>query len=218
MAGPGPGSGLTLTQLRSRVKDVATFDEPDATIDQIANEKHKQLVALSGWDTRITNLGTTVTDQGEYDVPSGIADLAKLRVDSTPYKQVGLDQIWDLRNGDAFLSGAGGVFAPNYKADGTQQVSIYPTPDEDGLTIDALVTFVPATLGASDYPIVPEDVQPAIADGVVAELWRLRSENAQEAAEFENRFQGAIELLRRRKNSRIGTGPVQIGVKGVHFR
>jgi len=222
MAGPGPGSGLTKAQLRSRVKDQATFAEDDAVVDQWVNEKHKQLVTQSGWSTAIVTIGNTVAAQAAYDLDPNIADLAKLRVGSAPYRQVGLDQIWDLQNADSILTGfGGGVFAPSYKADGTQQVTIFPTPDTSGVAITALASLTPADLGDvsgdSEYPVAPEDLHEAIADGAIALGFRLRSENAPEAAEFENRFQAAIELLRRRKNSRVGTGAVQIQIRGVHF-
>lgn len=218
MAGPGPGSGLTKAQLRSRVKDQATFAETDAVIDQWVNEKHKQLVVKAGWDTRIADLGSTVVNQADYTFDSNIVDLDKLRVGSIRYRGTGIDEIWDLQNTTATLvAGVAGVFAITYKADGTPQLTLYPTPTAVA-AMSGLAIFTPADLtNDGDYPIVPEDLHENIGDGAIALGYRLHSENAQEAADFETRFQTAIGELRARKNKRGGGGPVQIGVKGYHW-
>lgn len=218
MAGPGPGSGLTKAQLRSRVKDQATFSETDAVIDEWVNEKHKQLVVKAKWDTRIADLGSTVVGQADYSFDPNIVDLEKLRVGGSRYRATGIDEIWDLQETDATLvPGVPGVYAITYKSDGTPQFTLYPAPDAVA-SMSGLAIFTPADLtNNSDYPIVPEDFHEAIADGAIALGYRLRSEDAQEAADFENRFQAAIVELRVRKNTRGGSGPVQIAVKGYHW-
>lgn len=218
MAGPGPGSGLTKAQLRSRVKDQATFAETDAVIDEWVNEKHKQLVVKSRWDTRGYSPGSTVIGQADYDMDPNVVDLDKLIVGSKQYRPTGQDEIWELQNTDATLvPGVAGVFAVTYKADGTAQFTLYPTPDQAAV-IETLSIFTPADLANDgDYPIVPEDYHESIADGAIALGYRLRAENSQEAAEFEQRFQTAIGELKARKNMRGGGGPVQIGVRGYHF-
>ena len=218
MAGPGPGSGLTKAQLRSRVRDQATFGEPDDVIDQWVNEKHKQLVVKAKWDTRGAQLGNTVIGQADYTLDPNIVDLEKLKVGTKRYRGTGIDEMWDLQNTDATLvPGVAGVFALTYGSDGTPQFSLYPTPDAVA-AIGALAIYTPGDLTADgDYPIVPEDLHEAIADGAIALGYRLRSENAQEAAEFETRFQTAIGELRARKNTRGAGGPVQIGIRGYHW-
>src|SRR6266550_6282048 len=97
----GPQSGLTLAQLRSRVKDQATFSETDAVIDQWLNEKHKQLIVESDWDTRIASLGTTVAAQTDYDLPADVVEIEGLTVDGSEFEAVGIHMLWLLRKGNA---------------------------------------------------------------------------------------------------------------------
>lgn len=220
MPGPGPGSGLTLAQLRSRVKDQATFAETNATIDEWLNEKHKQLVVKSKWDQRIVEIALTIANTAEYDLDPNIVEIDEITVADAPYDAAtgGIRSIWQLRKGNMRVAGPAGVFAQNFKSDGTPQLSLYPTPATAGDSIEALATFTPADLsGDGSYPIVPEDVHEAIADGAIALGWRIRAENAPEAEVFEQRFQTAIEEVRRRKNRRVGGGVVQIAVQGYHF-
>jgi hypothetical protein len=220
MPGPGPGSGLNRAQLRSRVKDQATFAEQDSVINEWLNEKHKQLVVKAKWDTRIVTLGSTVVGQSDYPLDSNIFDLEKLKVGVRRYRGTGIDELWDLGDEGSGVSlnpGVGGVFAITYTSDGTAQFTLAPTP-EGAESIQALALYVPADLADdASYPIVPEDLHENIADGAIALGYRLRAENSQEAAEFEARFETAIGELRARKNMRGQSGPVQIGVKGVHF-
>src|SRR4051812_42396130 len=98
MAGPGPGSGLTKAQLRSRVKDQATFAEADTTIDEWINEKHKQLVVKAKWDTRIVTVGSTAAGVTEYALDPNIIDVEKVRVGGRRYRSTGIDEIWDLQD------------------------------------------------------------------------------------------------------------------------
>jgi hypothetical protein len=219
MPGPGPGAGLTLAQLRSRVKGTASFADDDPVVDQVLNDKHRQMVVESGWDRRIIQVGTTVVDQAEYDLDAGVVDVIELTVDDGPYTGTDVDSLFRLRKGLSRLTGSGGVYADFYEADGTQQLALYPTPDEAGLAIEALVSWSPTDLTDNDYPVVPRDFHQNIADGTIAELLRQHQDgDPTEAAVLEQRFVEAIEKLRRRRNSRARSGPVQMQVRGVHFR
>lgn len=219
MAGPGPGSGLTLTQLVTRVKTEATFAESDATIKGWLNEKHKQGAVRAGLDKRLADLATSVVDQAVYDLPAGIADLRTVRIDGKRHNPSTLEDVWDLQNGDKRLTTFRfGVFAPYYGSDGTPQFVVYPTPSNAGLGIQGLAVYTPADLTDPDgFPIWPEDLQEHIADGAIALGLRLRLEDAQEAQVFEDRFNAAVQEMERRLVSRVGSGPVQVGVMGRHW-
>jgi hypothetical protein len=216
MPGPGPGAGMTLEALRSRVKDQATFAETDTVIDGWIIEKELEAVVEAGWDRRIVQIALTVANTGDYVLDQNIADIHALYVDGLEYEGEDIEAMFALREGARYLT-HGGVYSDFPASDGTPQLALYPIPDTAGLEVKALVTYTPVDLVAGGYPRIPRELQHYLADGAIAEGYRLRSENSQEAADHELRYQGMIEKLRKRRNTRHRGGPVQIGLRGTHF-
>ncbi len=111
------------------------------------------------------------------------------------------------------------MFGPAWTSAGVAQIELYPVPEESGLTIIALAASLPPDLTDTDTttPIIPVDFHRALVEGAVADGLRLIDERIQEAQAFEDRFDAAIEQLRRRKNSRVGQHGQHVLVHGRHW-
>jgi hypothetical protein len=93
-------------------------------------------------------------------LPTTVVDLEGLAIAGVPYDPAGVDQLWRLRNNQLALErGSNGVFGLEPLADGTQQVSLYPTPgsDQNGQAIIGLAALFPDPLVSGASPIVPDD-------------------------------------------------------------
>jgi hypothetical protein len=103
---------------------------------------------------------------------------------------------------------------------GQAVVELFPTPSVSGYTIVALASTsaVPMSAG-TDVPSVPEDFHQALVDGAIATGLRRIYERHDDADRYERSFsspdgQGAVQLLKRRANSRVGSGPVRARIVG----
>lgn len=193
---------------------------------QWLNDRYREMVARSKWRMAELQLFTTVAGQAGYNLADDVIDVDSLLVadpaDSTgyaPYSRVSARDIFALRNGQSRMRGRGGVFAPQFSATGTQQLQLYPVPTVGGLVVTALVALQPGALAdtTASVPIVPEDYHPSLRDAAVAVGLRLFEERLDLAVAHEQAFENKIEELRRRKNSRIGSGPSQMAVAGFHY-
>lgn len=210
---------MTAAEIVARVR--SQFDVSDAEALASLNDRYKRLVGESQWLLQQVNLGTTAIDQATYTLPDNVADLRYVYVQDaegpSEYSRVGDADILGLKTGRLRTSGSGGVFAPAYSSSGGSQVELYPAPDAAGSTVYGLGAVVPADLALADTPAVPVDFHPALVDGVIADLYARVDERLDLAQVHETRFVSEIERLRRRKNSRVGSGPQQIQVKGYAF-
>ncbi len=180
--------------------------------------RYRVMVARSKWRMLRSELGPTVAGQALYTLPDTAVDVEQLYVDSRPYGRVGSSELFELAAGD-LTTGGDGVFGPAWTSAGVAQIELYPVPEESGLTITALAASLPPDLADTDQstPIVPVDFHRALVEGAVADGLRLIDERIQEAQAFEDRFDAAIEQLRRRKNSRVGQQGQRILVYGRHW-
>jgi hypothetical protein len=206
------------------VKAQGGFDVDDATIYGLLNEVHKEVVGAAKWLEAIESLGATVAGVATYDLADSIVDVASINIDPGDgtgpgdWRRVGVREIWDLQGGRSFLRGAGGVFSPYFKADGTKQLALYPVPTLAGLAITGLVALIPSDLVAGQSPVIPEDMHARLKDGVIS-LGLMRLENRNDlAASFEQRKDAMAGELARRKNSRVGSEPTRMLVEGYDFR
>lgn len=214
---------MDFEELVAAVADQGGFDSratgsSTSDIGGWINEAYRKMAVRARWRKAQVELAVTVADQAEYALSDDVLDIIEgITVDGAPYASTGQETLWRLKNGDASVDS--GVWAGDYTDTGAQQIELYPAPDEDGLSIQALALLAPSVLEADgDTPIVPVDFHDAIVDGAIATGLRRIDERLAEADSFEARFREEIETLRRRGNMKLSSGPVRAQVVGYHFR
>lgn len=190
----------------------------DATIGEVGgwiNERYKRQCVRSNWSKEPVVIAQTVASQSRYPLEARITEVHELRIGSTPYKRTGTQSLWDLQGTNTYIDrrSTGGVFAPY----GQDTIEVYPIPDESGIDIEALCTVVPLELQGQMEPITPSDYHRSLVDGAMADGLLLLDENLQAAQFYEDRWDKATEELRRRGNRRLGGGPHQIPIQGIHY-
>lgn len=189
------------------------FDNARSDVLSWLNERYKMMVVRSEFlRAQITSIGPTVAGQDEYTLADSVADLRALRVGTVPYQRVSLEDMWEIDGAYLRRVGQKGVFAPAYGSTGTAKIRLYPEPDDSGDTIEAFVSLFPDALtdSASSTPVVYADFHTGLIDGTIAEGLLRVEERADSALVFEQRFNDAVEGVRRRVNSRVGSGPTMI--------
>jgi hypothetical protein len=183
------------------------------TVTSVVAEAYVDQVVRARWRTAPTSLGPTVVDQGEYTLPDTVVEVDLLRVGGVPYARVGVEQLWDLRGGVRELEDAAGVFAPYFEADGDEQVALHPVPTEAGLTIEGMCVLEPAAFAddAGFAPITPTDRHPDLIERAIVLLKRRLDEI--DADPGDAVWESRVEMLRRRKNSRVGQGVQRLSVR-----
>jgi hypothetical protein len=198
----------------------------EAVVRGWINECLQEALGESKWVKRAFSLGTTVADQSEYTLPADgtgdtgpteLVDLIALTVNgSKPWLRVSTSEMWELQAGAASLRGAAGAYAPNFSNLGAATVELYPTPEVAGYTIEALGAMLWVDIpdwgsGTTLLPI-PDDLAGGICvDGPIG-LGLSRLQEDADPTIFLARFAAAKEKLKRRANSRIGSGPHQLRV------
>lgn len=207
---------MTLAEFVAAVKEL--FDAPDARVTAWVNNRYQQMVTQAEWRMVEMVLAATVTGQQAYDVPADAVDLRAVKVGDVEYSRVTSQQMWSLTDptNGAMLDGPG-VFAPSFDAAAQAQISLYPVPASDGVDITGLMAFVPPPLAAGDSPLIPTDFHAPLLDGVLADAYGQLTARYDLAQPHEQKFADGVERLRRRKNSRVGSGAVAPQVQGYHF-
>lgn len=221
---------MTVEQLVDRI--TAAFEVSQTTALAFFNERLARFIAESEYLMVTRSLGTTVANQTNYVLDTGITDdqtLVDLSIvkitdssgDTTLYKGVSIEALWHV---DASLaevtSPAGeGVFAIDYQSDGDLEIRLEPAPESAGLSIYGLFAQTPSTLTyatATAIP-VPVDFHNHLLDGVRADCYD--AEDRQEmSAKMEASFAQGIARAVKRKNSRgDGSGPHRMQCWGFDF-
>jgi hypothetical protein len=210
------------SEMVTAVKREGGFDTQGANIDDATilswlNEAYRRLVGESKWRKATRELGPTVAGEGQYALGDDVTDVAALQVaGSGPWLRVSQTDLWEITVGTRSFSGAG-VFAPDYQADGTAVVELYPPPSTAGLPISALAAVLPSALTTSPdtSPAVPADLHQSIVDGAIGIGLHRIYERHDAAAPYDARLDGAVQKLERRGNSRVGSGPARAKIWGV---
>lgn len=223
---------MLASEMVAAVKGQVGFDTSganvsDATVLSWLNAKYREFCARSKFLKVTGDLGPTVAGTAKYDIDAGIVEILALRVgDLEEAVRVGHEDMWALRAGTASLSGSSRVaYAPQFTSGGQAQVEIYPTPTEgsplsaDGEAIEVLYVALPAALTTSPdaEPVIPADFHEAIVQGAVAMGLERTDARFDLSAGFNAQFEAAIALCKRRATTRVGQGPTQFKVAGVHF-
>jgi hypothetical protein len=207
----------------------AQFDSTAAVSDDAAvrswiNECVQEAVGEAKWLKKSLALGPTVADQSEYALPTDgsvdatateVVDIVALNVNgSKPWLRVSTQEMWELQAGASRLSWAAGAYAPNFQTDTDPVVELYPAPETAGYAIEALAAVLPldivsGTSGATVLPL-PDDLAGRIAvDGAIG-LGLTRLQEQVDPAPFLARFAQGKAELKRRANTRIGSGPTRV--------
>lgn len=196
LAGSSPKN---LSELRSRIGDLAGFDLSATHRDSLINEGHRELAIRSEWYRAEIELGPTVAEERRYDTPDDVARILEVAVDGREYSASDRNEIarLDTDSTVALLRGVNGLWWNSYSASAAKQVGIYPTPDA-GSSISALCILRPPILSADeDVPVVPEEYRNAIIDYVAAIYYGNVEDNADLRSFYQDTFDRKVAELRR---------------------
>jgi hypothetical protein len=200
--------------------DTSAGNVPIAQVQQWVAERYSELVLEAEYLTESVQIGTLAAGQSVYTFDNlAVERIRVLSVGGARYVRIGAEQMLDLKAGRLGLGeGTDGAFAPSYGSDGTISLELYPGPTVAGAVLTAILNAEPPALTAdTDVPVIPLAYHVGIVWGAVATGLMLVDEDQQAAQGFETKFEKVKAELTRRKNKRVGAGPVQIQVAGIHF-
>lgn len=201
--------------------DTSGSNVTPATILSWINEKHREICVRSKYLKETLELGPTVAATPTYAIPTAVAEIRALRLGTaSEYLRVNVEQMWALRAVNATLTGPEqGAYAPAFSSGGVQSVEIFPTPTASGTSISALVVAIPPdlTTAPDTAPSIPQDFHEAVVNGAIGMGYLRTDARADLAAPYMADFEAKVALLKRRAVARVGQGPVQFPVAGVHF-
>lgn len=197
-----------VTNIRTAVGSTA-----EADAQAWALSAARTLNAEAEYLTAQITIGTTTAGTSTYALGDTFIDLAGVRVGGYKYDRVSPDDLEDLLVSEATVSGTGRVYTPSWSSLGAPQITLYPAPEETGLTISGRqVIPVPTPTWATHDPPLPQDFDSAIEHGAIAKGLALKDEDLASAQWHEDRFWAAVPRLRKRRHSRVGSGPVRLKV------
>jgi hypothetical protein len=206
-------TGLTVGDLVDQIKDEAGFDATDTAVLRWLNARHRRMIARSRCLKATVSVGTTVANQSSYPIDTGTIEVYEVQVGGTAYLRVGRDDAANASAGRLYMNNA---FYANSDNSGVSELTLYPAPETGGDAISMYAAILPPDLGLEDYTMVPIDFQDALVEGAIATGMARDIEQVAVADRFEARFDQACEELRRRVNSRIGGGGLQVRVVGIN--
>lgn len=193
--------------------DTSSTGVTRATVVGWCRERYADLVVRARWYMETRQLAVTAAGEPTYLIPDEVVEVDVVRIGSRRWERVGPAEMFDLEGSDLGLSSdRAGVFAPWWDSSGSEGIRLWPAPTAAGVVIEALCSLQPPEFqdASSWSPLIPADMHRRVVDGAVAEGMRVIEERQDAAAGYEARFEGAVEALRMRKNSRIGSGPQRL--------
>jgi hypothetical protein len=195
---------------------VAKFDDTRVNGLAYLNDRYRSMVVDAEWFQKEATLATTVADQAEYALPTGIEDLRAVYVGDTQYVPVSIEGFKSLSDPDSENWSSLPVFAEDYTSAGVLQIQLSPTPDTSGDTITGLSSGNPTALtdttNAAGTPSIPDDLHRYLRDGLWSDGFNEVDERPDMAQVYEQRFLEGIKKLVKRRNSRFGSGASRMGV------
>lgn len=212
----------TATELIAKCAGEGGFDTTSANVTQTTmlgwlNELYLEACAESGWPRVPRSLAPTVVGGTQYAVPDDVVDVRMVRVGlSMPYVRMSTEELWEAQAGIRFVTPAGRrAFAPNFTTAGDPVIEVWPA--SGGVTLEAMCAITPLPLTLADAPKIPADYHGALADGMIGLGLHRIYERHSAAAPYDTKFSNMKKKLGGRGKSRIGSGPIQAKIKGVHF-
>jgi hypothetical protein len=188
----------------------STHDSTRARGLEYLNQRYRRMVVETRWFTKEATISTTVADQAEYAMPTDIEDLESVYLGEERYYPVSMDDIRLLDDDESGVTSSYGVFAQDYSSAGVLQIRLWPVPDTAGTLITGISSGNPTALtdttNAAGTPSIPTDLHQFLYAGLNADGYLYVSERPDLASVFEGEYQQGITLLRKRRNSRFGSG------------
>lgn len=222
---------MTYGDLIDRVLGLAGSDLTRADAGQLVNDAYRELVALSQWVHMEIGLGNAAAGQSAYSLPDTVVDVRAVTIRTgvstlTPtgdilaeYERKGPDDLAGLKSGRLTLSTGdyAGIFAPAFDYLTGAYIELFPSPDdyEGSIVFAAGVWMPPAMTDEAASPLVPVDFHADIARRAFAEGLIVYDERSDLAAPIIAEFKVRAELLRRRRNSQVGSGSFRAAIVGV---
>jgi hypothetical protein len=212
------------SQIVAKVISEGGFDPTSSNVSQNTvlgwvNDVYADMCAESGFIRVTRTLSPTVAGGSQYALADDVVDVRSVRVGaSLPYTRMSTEELWEAQAGARFLSMSGAsAFAPNFDDAGYAVVEIWPA--SGGVAIQALCVIVPAllTLSPDSTPKIPADTHKGLMEGTIGLGIERIYERPDLAAPHTAKRDAAVQKLQRRANTRVGSGPVQAKIKGVHF-
>lgn len=213
------GAGLTMQDIIDEVKARGVdVQGGDARLLTLLNLRAREMVTRARWLQGIVQVATTVADQADYDIPQSVHEIVDVKVGATPYEVRSVRTWWELRDGQRRRVGRGGFCVETFDPAGTRKLTLWPVPASSGDVIEALCVLRPGDVAATDPPPVPDEFhRKGLVEGLLAWCLDETDEDPQVAQVHEDRFQQAIEELRRLGNTRVGSSVQRAQIQGVHF-
>lgn len=196
-----------------KVRVEGGIDAGDDVIRGWLLDRIERMVVEAKWRLAEVAFADTQAGVATYTNPSDVVDVAAVSVDGEPFDLSTVEELWDLKQGNKWLRGRGGVFAPYYSEDGSAEgIELWDVPDTAGLPIVALCAVRPPVTVDGAEPPVPSEFHYGIWGGAIADGLGLTEERLNAASFWEAKWSEATEKLRARRKSLIGSGPIQIGM------
>lgn len=206
-----------VTQLVSDILDEGGFEASQDQALRWLNRRHRQMVSRALGYRKTVVVGTTVLNQQDYAVPTGLIAAIGIDVDGVTYDRLSLRDMAAGARGYLLLSGDGVGTASTADDTGAEFMRLYPAPDTAGKTISLFGAFMPPDLTLGGQVLVDLDMVDPLVDGAIATgLTREGRDDA--AVPKEQRFVTACEEYRVRVKERLRTkGPGQIRLMGRNY-
>lgn len=212
-------------ELVATVTEQGNFDVPPAWVLGWLDNRHKLICARTKCFRKKLTL-TTVAAQVSYVLPAEVQEILAVSVASPSAGGLGVPYAagrpGDLPAGalgfvwlqGVFVSRGGGIFIRDESAEGVDELALYPTPSEDGLSIMVTTICRPAKLALGDSLKTPPEFDDALVAGAIATGLERTEGRAELAATSEQKFTVGCEELERQVRRRFkGEGAAQIRVR-----
>jgi hypothetical protein len=217
---PQPTSEFSYGDAITAVIDEAGFDSSRSNstrkvVGRWVNAAHREMIRKARFLGERRELGPTVAGKDSYALDPDIVEVQDIMVGGTSYTRKGRRQLRGIQSYvDRIL--VPGTYTPTYDADRVRQITLYPAPQSDGVSMLADVFVIPPDMVDEDQDFleVGGDFAEAIIDKAAA-YGRARVFNDPSLASWANQnFADKTEELRRLVNQRVNSGPVQLRVVG----
>lgn len=181
----------------------------------LINEGMRELAVRSEWTKTTRNLGNTVAGTAAYAIPADVYRILHVAVDNVPVASGDEQMVQSVIDGDLYLR-ARAVYYTSFDSSGVEKLYLYPTPDTDGLTINALCVYRPADLATNGIPPLPAEFHRNIVHYAAFNLLTA-PEDADRRDFYQTQYEMGCERLRQLRLARQNRGPILMQIQGVHW-
>ncbi len=197
------------------------FDVTEAAALRWATQAHRLLCVRSLCIRKRLDIGPTVAEQSNYELPVELLQIKEVTVAGVPF---GTGKHPDIA-GNAlhyiWITGypGTGVTAPDSTPGGAEQIALVPTPSESGLPINVYCVCRPGQLVVGDDTTLgcPVEFDDTVIAGAIATGLEREAMRPDLAASYRQTFEaGCTELLKQVRRRHRGPGPTTIRIHGYN--